>query len=219
LLPLPATCYNEAVAIGAVMRSFRAALREDIVVYVYDNNSSDGTVAMARAAGAVLRSESHKGKAMVRRMFADIDADVFVLVDGDGIYDAAAAPVLVTKLLEENLDLVNGARVPAGGEAFSPGHRVGNWFLTTLVRAIFDWQFKDIPPGYKVLSRRFVKSFPAMSTGFDLPLDTAFQALLMPHHPNRMAFRYEGGALFALHRRGNWVCQRRRSFNAPRAET
>jgi glycosyltransferase involved in cell wall biosynthesis len=171
-------CYNEAVAIGAVVRSFRAALRDDVVVYVYDNNSSDGTVAMARAAGAVVRSESHKGKGnVVRRMFADIDADVFVLVDGDGTYDAAAAPVLVAKLLEENIDFVNGARVSTGVEAFPPGHRFGNWFLTTLVQAIFGRQFKDILSGYKVLSRRFVKSFPAMSTGFEVETELVVHAL------------------------------------------
>jgi glycosyltransferase involved in cell wall biosynthesis len=171
-------CYNEAVTIGAVVHSFRAALRDHVVVYVYNNNSSDETVAVARAAGAIVRSESHQGKGnVVRRMFADIDADVFVLVDGDGTYDAAAVPSLVTKLLEENLDFVNGARISVEAGALPSGHRFGNWFLTALVRAVFGRQFEDILSGYKVLSRRFVKSFPAMSSGFEIETELVVHAL------------------------------------------
>jgi glycosyltransferase involved in cell wall biosynthesis len=178
LIAVLVPCYNEGAAIGAVVRSFRTALRDAAGVYVYDNNSSDGTVAIARAAGAIVRSESRQGKGnVVRRMFADIDADVFVLVDGDGTYDAAAAPALITKLLEENLDFVNGARISMAAEAFRKGHRFGNWLLTALVQAIFGRQFGDILSGYKVLSRRFVKSFPAMSSGFEIETELVVHAL------------------------------------------
>jgi glycosyltransferase involved in cell wall biosynthesis len=172
-----APCYNEAVAIGSVVRSFRAVF-PNAIVYVYDNNSSDETASTALEAGAVVRWEHRQGKGnVVRRMFADIEADIFILVDGDGTYDAAAAPRLVTKLLEEKLDFVNAARISTQTKAFRRGHRFGNWLLTALVRSIFGRQFNDILSGYKVLSRRFVKSFPAMSSGFEIETELVVHAL------------------------------------------
>jgi glycosyltransferase involved in cell wall biosynthesis len=170
-------CFNEERAVGEVVASFRRALPQ-ATVYVYDNNSSDRTIEVARAAGAVVRREARQGKGhVVRRMFADIDADVFVLVDGDDTYDASAAPVLVAKLLDEQLDFVNAARVSTAVEAYRRGHRFGNWMLTSLVRVIFGRQFGDMLSGYKVLSRRFVKSFPAMAAGFETETELAVHAL------------------------------------------
>jgi glycosyltransferase involved in cell wall biosynthesis len=170
-------CYNEAATVADVVGSLRAAL-PSATVYVYDNNSRDATADIARAAGAVVRREPRQGKGYVlRRMFADIEADVFVLVDGDGTYDAGAAPALVATLLNNQLDFVNGARVSTAAEAYRTGHRFGNWLLTSLVQVIFGRQFRDMLSGYKVLSRRFVKSFPAMSRGFETETELAVHAL------------------------------------------
>ncbi|WP_342069206.1 glycosyltransferase family 2 protein [Yoonia algicola] len=158
-------CYNEAKPIGAVVADFRAAL-PDADIYVYDNNSTDNTAEIARAAGAIVRIETQQGKGnVVRRMFADIDADVYVMVDGDNTYEAKAAPALVNKLLEETLDMISGCRVTEIQEAYRPGHRFGNWMLTSLVAGIFGKRTKDMLTGYRVFSRRFVKSFPALSRG------------------------------------------------------
>ncbi len=160
-------CYNEEITIEKVVADFRAALPEAIV-YVYDNNSRDNTVDLARKAGAVVRKELRQGKGnVVRRMFADIEADVYVLVDGDDTYDAAAARMLVDQLVQERLDFINAMRVSSAKDAYRAGHRFGNWLLTGLVRQIFGRQFNDMLSGYKFLSRRFVKSFPAMSSGFE----------------------------------------------------
>ena len=170
-------CYNEALTIAAVVRGFREALPQ-AVVYVYDNNSGDGTAEAARAAGAVVRFERRQGKGnVVRRMFADIDADVYVLVDGDDTYEVAAAPRLVAELVDNGLDFVNGARVSTAAAAYRPGHRFGNYALTELVRIIFGRQFTDMLSGYKALSARFVKSFPAMSSGFETETELAVHAL------------------------------------------
>jgi len=170
-------CYNEATTIRQVVASFQAAL-PSATIFVYDNNSRDGTGDIARTAGAVVRQESRQGKGhVVRRMFADIDADVFVLVDGDGTYDASAAPMLISTLLDDQLDFVNGARISTVREAYRTGHRLGNWLLTSLVQLIFGRQFRDMLSGYKVLSRRFVKSFPATSTGFETETELAVHAL------------------------------------------
>src|SRR6516162_3145023 len=158
-------CHNEEVTVGPTVEAFRAALPA-ATVYVYDNNSKDRTAELAHAAGAV-----------VRRMFADIEADIYVLVDGDATYDAGAAPRLVTRAIKENLDFVNGARVSETAEAYRRGHRLGNYLLTRLVRRIFGRQFRDMLSGYKVLSRRFVKSFPAMSRGFEIETELAVHAL------------------------------------------
>jgi len=170
-------CYNEASTIHQVVTSFRAAL-PSATIFVYDNNSRDGTAGIASTAGAVVRQETRQGKGhVVRRMFADVDADVFVLVDGDGTYDASAAPMLISTLLEDQLDFVNAARISTERDAHRTGHRFGNWLLTSLVQFIFGRQFRDMLSGYKVLSRRFVKTFPAISRGFETETELAVHAL------------------------------------------
>jgi len=170
-------CFNEELTVGQTVAAFREAL-PSATVYVYDNNSTDRTNDVARAAGAVVRSEPRQGKGnVVRRMFADIDADIFVLVDGDATYDAEAAPRMVRRAIEENLDFVNGARVSQSMDAYRKGHRLGNYVLTELVRDIFGRQFTDMLSGYKVFSRRYVKSFPAMSRGFEIETELTVHAL------------------------------------------
>lgn len=170
-------CYNEAVAIGQVVTDFRASLPE-AEIYVYDNNSSDGTADIARNAGAIVRIETQQGKGnVVRRMFADIEADIYVMVDGDNTYEAAAAPRLIDKLQAETLDMVSGCRVTEIQEAYRPGHRFGNWMLTGLVANIFGKRTKDMLTGYRVFSRRFVKSFPALSRGFETETELTVHAL------------------------------------------
>ena len=170
-------CYNEQEAIGKVVRDFRQALPEAIV-YVYDNNSQDETRARAAAAGAVVRSESQQGKGfVVRRMFADVEADVYVLVDGDDTYHAPSAPLLVERLLAEQLDMVVGRRVTEIEQAYRPGHRLGNRLLTGVVARVFGDRFKDILSGYRVFSRRFVKSFPALTKEFEIETELTVHAL------------------------------------------
>jgi hypothetical protein len=170
-------CFNEAAAIAKVIADFRAAL-PDAVIYVYDNNSRDGTVAVARQAGAIVRSERQQGKGhVVRRMFADVEADVYVLTDGDDTYDASAAPDMVHRLLHQRLDMVTGTRVAAVEAAYRRGHRLGNRVLTGIVRNIFGDRVTDLLSGYRVLSRRFVKSFPALSAGFEIETEFTVHAL------------------------------------------
>jgi glycosyltransferase involved in cell wall biosynthesis len=170
-------CYNEAVAIAGVISEFAAQL-PGAGIFVYDNNSTDGTAQVAAGAGAVVRSEVLQGKGnVVRRMFADIDADVYVLVDGDGTYDAASAPRLVHHLVEQSLDMVNGSRQPVSSGTFRPGHRFGNRMLTALVASIFGNRLTDLLSGYRVLSRRFVKSFPALASGFEIETELTVHAL------------------------------------------
>jgi glycosyltransferase involved in cell wall biosynthesis len=170
-------CYNEEVAIPKVVADFRAALPE-ATIYVYDNNSRDGTVAAARAAGAIVRTETLQGKGnVVRRMFADIEADIYVLVDGDDTYEAGAAPAMVRQLVENQLDMVNGARVTEIEAAYRPGHRFGNAMLTGIVAWIFGNRVSDMLSGYRVFSRRFVKSFPALAAGFETETEFTVHAL------------------------------------------
>lgn len=170
-------CYNEARTIGDVVREFRAAL-PDATVYVYDNNSADDTARHAAAAGAVVRHEPFQGKGqVVRRMFSDIDADLYVLVDGDSTYEAAAAPRMIERLLRDNLDMVNGVRVSEVVEAYRPGHRFGNWLLTSLVAWMFGRRTRDMLTGYRVFTRRFVKSFPALTSGFEIETEITVHAL------------------------------------------
>jgi hypothetical protein len=170
-------CYNEAGAIGSVVSGLRQAL-PCATIYVYDNNSSDDSVSDALAAGAIVRAEKRQGKGyVVRRMFADVDADIYVMIDGDDTYDAAAAPSLVERLVHENLDLVNAARVQAEAQAYPRGHVVGNLMLTGIVRFIFGDEFRDMLSGYKVFSRRFVKSFPQVSRGFEIETELTVHAL------------------------------------------
>ena len=170
-------CHNEATAIAGVVSSFRHAL-PTATVYVYDNNSSDDTASIAAQAGAVVRAEPLQGKGnVVRRMFADIEAEVYVLVDGDGTYDASAAEKMVSMLLDGALDMVNGARVPVTQRAYRAGHELGNRLLTGAVAAVFGDRIRDVLSGYRVLSRRFVKSFPALATGFETETELTVHAL------------------------------------------
>ena len=170
-------CLNEELTVGKTVAAFREALPL-ATIYVYDNNSTDRTIDVARAAGAVVRNEPRQGKGnVVRRMFADIDADVFVLVDGDATYEAEAAPRMVRRAIDENLDFVNGARVSRSMDAYRRGHRFGNYVLTAMVRSMFGKQFTDMLSGYKVFSRRYVKSFPAMSRGFEIETELTVHAL------------------------------------------
>ncbi len=165
-------CYNEGLTIGDCVRAFRVALPQ-ATIYVYDNNSTDETVARARDAGAVVREEPAQGKGnVVRRMFADIEADVYVLVDGDSTYDAAAAAALLWAVAEDGLDMVVARRIAPQMEAYRPGHQFGNVFLTFMLRAIFGNVFRDVLSGYRAFSRRFVKSFPALATGFEIEVDS-----------------------------------------------
>jgi glycosyltransferase involved in cell wall biosynthesis len=150
----------------------------EATIYVYDNNSRDETAARAEQAGAVVRTEAHQGKGnVVRRMFADIDAEVYVLVDGDGTYDAPSARTMVDHLLANSLDMVNGARVPVAASAFRPGHVFGNRLLTGTVATIFGDRLKDMLSGYRVMSRRFIKSFPALASGFETETELTVHAL------------------------------------------
>ena len=170
-------CYNEAATIAGVVEGFRAAL-PDPTIYVYDNNSRDETAARAAAAGAVVRREMLQGKGyVVRRMFADVEADIYVLVDGDGTYDPAAAATMVGRLLSEGLDMVTGTRVSHLAEAYRPGHRFGNRLLTGMVQAVFGNRVSDMLSGYRVFSRRFVKSFPALAAGFEIETELTVHAL------------------------------------------
>ncbi|MBJ7312763.1 glycosyltransferase family 2 protein [Rugamonas sp. CCM 8940] len=172
-------CYNEATTIAAIVRDFRACLPQ-ARVYVFDNNSSDDTAAIARAAGAVVRLVPAQGKgSVVRRMFADIEADAYVMVDGDDTYDAAVAPRMVERLLAEGLDMLVGSRVAEQQEAYRFGHRFGNGLLTGAVSALFGRTFSDILSGYRVFSRRYVKSFAAHSTGFEIETELTVHALAL----------------------------------------
>lgn len=170
-------CRNEAAAINSVVSDFRAAL-PGATVFVYDNNSDDDTARIATAAGAVVRSELLPGKGnVVRRMFADIDADVYILVDGDDTYDAASAGKMVEQLESGILDMVTAVRVSVDDESYRPGHRFGNFFLTGIVSLIFGSRSSDLLSGYRAFSRRFVKSFPALTSGFEIETELTVHAL------------------------------------------
>jgi len=170
-------CFNEELSIAGVIGDFQRAM-PGAAIYVYDNNSTDRTVEVALEAGAIVQREVRQGKGnVVRRMFADVEADVFVLVDGDGTYAAENAPALVNRLLEDGLDMVNAAREEQSADAYRKGHRFGNWLLTEIVRRIFGRQLSDMLSGYRVLSRRFVKSFPALSAGFEIETELTVHAL------------------------------------------
>jgi glycosyltransferase involved in cell wall biosynthesis len=175
-------CYNEEAAIGTVVRDFRAALPQ-AAIYVYDNNSKDLTAARAKDAGAVVRTEPRQGKGnVVRRMFADIEADVYVLVDGDDTYDASAAPSLIGTLIDDGYDIVSGRRVHTAKDAYRAGHVLGNRLLTALTAAMFRVELSDLLTGYRIMSRRFVKSFPFTAEGFGIETELTVHAvrLLMP---------------------------------------
>lgn len=170
-------CYNEGAAIAQTVAGFRAAL-PNAAIYVYDNNSTDDTVAVARTAGAIVRTERIQGKGnVVRRMFADIDADVYVMADGDATYDAPSAPALVARLCCEPCDMVVGSRISQVQESYRRGHRFGNALLTGMLARLFGRSFTDILSGYRVFSRRFVKSFPSLSSGFEIETEISVHAL------------------------------------------
>lgn len=170
-------CYNEEAAIAAVVRDFRAAL-PGAGIYVYDNNSNDRSREVARAAGAVVEHEVRQGKGhVVRRMFADVEADIYVLVDGDATYDAPSAPRMVQRLVDGHLDMVVAARRDREEAAYRPGHRLGNRLLTGFVTSVFGSNVSDLLSGYRVFSRRFVKSFPVLSGGFEIETELTVHAL------------------------------------------
>ena len=170
-------CYNEEAAVAQTIAGFCAAL-PDAAIYVYDNNSKDRTVEVAAQAGAIVRSEKMQGKGnVVRRMFADVEADIYVMADGDATYDAAAAPEMIRKLLDEQLDMVVGARKSEVDEAYRQGHALGNKLFTGLLASLFGRSFTDIFSGYRVFSRRFAKSFPALSRGFETETEISVHAL------------------------------------------
>jgi len=172
-------CFNESAAIAKVVADFRAAL-PSATVYVYDNNSTDDTQVVAAAAGAVVRRETRRGKGnVVRRMFQDIEADLYVMVDGDDTYDAQVAPQLVARLVEDNLDMVVGKRIETHQAAYRAGHRLGNRVLTGLVRWLFGAQIDDMLSGYRVFSRRFAKSFPSFSREFEIETELTVHAMQM----------------------------------------
>jgi glycosyltransferase involved in cell wall biosynthesis len=170
-------CFNEEAAIANAVGDFRAALPQ-AAIYVYDNNSTDRTAEVARAAGAQVRHESRQGKGnVVRRMFADVDADIYVLVDGDATYDAPSAGAMIERLIADRLDMVVAARVDRERAAYRPGHRTGNRLLSGFFASVFRVTFTDILSGYRVFSRRFVKSFPVLSRGFEIETELAVHAL------------------------------------------
>jgi glycosyltransferase involved in cell wall biosynthesis len=170
-------CFNEAATIGDVVRAWRGALPA-ARVYVFDNNSTDGSARLAAEAGAIVRAETRQGKGnVVRRMFADVEADIYLLVDGDGTYDASAAPELITRLVDGEFDMVTAARRPVDANSYRPGHRLGNRILTAIVGQVFGKRITDLLSGYRALSHRFVKSFPALSSGFEIETELSVHAL------------------------------------------
>jgi glycosyltransferase involved in cell wall biosynthesis len=170
-------CFNEGHSIAEVVHGFKSAL-PSASIYVFDNNSTDETVAIASAAGALIRREMLQGKGnVVRRMFADVDADAYVMADGDATYDPSYAGHMVDRLFEERLDMVVGTRVASHVDAYRPGHHLGNRLLTFAVANLFGERFSDMLSGYRVFSRRFVKSFPAMSSGFEIETELTIHAL------------------------------------------
>ncbi len=197
-------CFNEERAIAKVVADFGAAL-PGATVYVYDNNSTDGTVAAAQRAGAAVRRENHQGKGyVVRRMFNDIEADVYVLVDGDATYDAPSAPAMIEKLIDDRLDMVVGCRVDRDQAAYRPGHRAGNLMLTGFVAHIFGRAFTDILSGYRVFSRRFVKSFPILSGGFEIETELTVHALELELPVGEVATPYYSRAAGSASKLSTW---------------
>jgi glycosyltransferase involved in cell wall biosynthesis len=170
-------CYNEEVAVAKVVKDFRAAL-PTAAIFVFDNNSADNTAAAARAAGAEVFREKRQGKGfVVSRMFTDVEADIYVLVDGDATYHAPSAPIMIERLLDDRLDMVVGNRIDREQAAYRAGHRTGNWLLTSFVAQVFGPSFNDMLSGYRIFSRRFVKSFPVLSGGFEIETELTIHAL------------------------------------------
>jgi glycosyltransferase involved in cell wall biosynthesis len=185
-------CHNEAVSIGKVVDKFRRFL-PNAAIYVYDNNSKDNTREVALKAGAIVREEELQGKGnVVRRMFSDIDADYYILIDGDDTYDVSASLDLLQCAIEKNLDMVNGARVSSDKDAYRPGHMFGNKMLTKIVSFVFGDRIKDMLSGFRVFSRRFVKSFPALSSGFEIETELTIHALELKMPIAEISTQYKG---------------------------
>jgi glycosyltransferase involved in cell wall biosynthesis len=184
-------CHNEELTIADVVRDFRNALPH-CTVYVFDNNSTDATIERAREAGAIVRRELLQGKGnVVRRMFSDVDADVYVIADGDGTYDPKVGPVMVRRIIDDRLDMVVGVRLQDDDDdAFRRGHRMGNKTLTQFVGWLFGHRFTDILSGYRAFSRRFVKSFPALATGFEIETELTIHALELKMPVGEVAATY-----------------------------
>jgi len=184
-------CYNEEAAIATVVKDFRAAM-PGAVIYVYDNNSRDQTSARGAEAGAVVRNESRQGKGnVVRRMFADIEADIYVLVDGDDTYDAGAAPRMIAQMIGEGADLLTARRIHTDAAAYRPGHVLGNRLLTGLTSLLFNVHLSDMLSGYRIFSRRFVKSFPFTAEGFAIETELTVHAVRLMMPMSEMDTRYK----------------------------
>ena len=184
-------CYNEEAAIATVVKDFRDAL-PGATIYVYDNNSRDQTSARGAEAGAVVRNESRQGKGnVVRRMFADIEADIYVLVDGDDTYDAGAAPRMISQMISEGADLLTARRIHTDAAAYRPGHVLGNRLLTGLTSLLFNVHLSDMLSGYRVFSRRFVKSFPFTAEGFAIETELTVHAVRLMMPMSEMDTRYK----------------------------
>lgn len=197
-------CYNEEAAVATVVREFRAALPA-AAIYVYDNNSHDQTAACAAAAGAVVRRETRQGKGnVVRRMFADIEADIYVLVDGDDTYDAGAAPRMIRQMLADGADLLTARRVHSHADAYRPGHVFGNRMLTGLTSALFRVKLSDMLSGYRVFSRRFVKSFPFTAQGFAIETELTVHAVRLMMPMSEMETRYKERAAGTVSKLNTW---------------
>jgi len=184
-------CYNEEATVTQVIQDFKKTLPE-ATIFVYDNNSTDNTSKVAIAAGAVVRSEPMQGKGnVVRRMFADIEADIYIMLDGDGTYDASVAPEMIDMLYKEKLDMVVGTRLESeGDQLFRSGHRLGNSAITNMVGLLFGKRFTDILSGYRVLSKRFVKSFPGLTSGFEIETELTVHALQLKIPIGEVTTRY-----------------------------
>jgi glycosyltransferase involved in cell wall biosynthesis len=197
-------CYNEEAAITTVVADFRAALPE-ATIYVYDNNSKDHTAARAAEAGAVVRTELRQGKGnVVRRMFADIEADIYVLVDGDDTYDAGASPGMIARMLSEGADLLTARRVHTEAAAYRPGHVMGNRMLTGLTATLFNVHLSDMLSGYRVFSRRFVKSFPFTAEGFAIETELTVHAVRLMMPMSEMDTRYKERAAGSVSKLNTW---------------
>ena len=197
-------CYNEETAIAKVVGDFRAALPA-ATVYVYDNNSKDQTMERAREAGAVVRSEQRQGKGnVVRRMFADIEADLYVLVDGDDTYDAGAAPRMVAGLIAAGADILTARRIHTDAAAYRPGHVMGNRLLTGLAAALFNVKLGDMLSGYRVFSRRFVKSFPLTAQGFGIETELTIHAVRLMMPMIEMDTRYKERPVGSISKLNTW---------------
>ena len=184
-------CYNEEATIATVVRDFRAVL-PGATVYVYDNNSTDQTAARAAEAGAVVRNESRQGKGnVVRRMFADIEADIYVLVDGDDTYDAGACPRMIAQTIADGADLLTARRIHTEAGAYRPGHVLGNRLLTGLTATLFNVGLSDMLSGYRIFSRRFVKSFPVTAQGFAIETELTVHAVRLMMPVSEMDTRYK----------------------------